>query len=311
MARKAEFQLHFEALTPLPTGQAPNKGYLQVLFSECHERVMSIPSARGSSAHGHLAILMSTEKHAELPNTIIFNEPAHPGDAPHHADDATQFQIAETNHLFNLQIEDFKIRQSIKTSVKDLICKAVPDICLNELAEEHFGCANVTPRAMLKHLETTCGSIIEADLMKNLEDIQKQWSPEQPLEDLFKQIRICHAFTEGHDAVTEKSAIHHALANLENSGVFKEAVKEWKAKEENQKTWTNFKSHFQEANKLRLEEMTTSQAGFMAQEVKPTNSNTNKSTDSSDQTPASPEYSHCWTHGLCKNKKHMSATCQK
>lgn len=311
MAGKAEFQLHFEALTPLPAGQAPNKGYLQVLFSECYERVMSVPSTRGGGAHGHLAILMSAAKYAELPNTIAFNEPAHPGEAPHHAADATQFQIAETNRLFNVQIEDFKIYQSVKTSIKDLIRKAVPDIYLNELAEERFGYANVTPRTMLEHLETTYGSVIEADLTKNLEDIQKQWSPEQPLEDLFKQIRICRAFAEGHDTITEKSAVRYALTNLENTGVFKEAVKEWKTKDENQKTWTNFKSHFQEANKLRLEEMTTSQAGFMAKEEQKTNSNTSKSTDTSNQTPTLPEYSYCWTHGLCKNTNHTSATCQK
>ena len=67
---------------------------------------MAIPSTRGGSAHGHLAMVIPTAKFDALTGTP-FNVPTHPGTAPIHANGATGVQITENIYLYNAQIKDF------------------------------------------------------------------------------------------------------------------------------------------------------------------------------------------------------------
>ncbi|CAB9523122.1 hypothetical protein SEMRO_1380_G267730.1 [Seminavis robusta] len=89
-----------------------------------------------------------------------------------------------------------------------------------------------------------------------------KWSPSDPIEKLFNQINDAQAFARGHDEITNRAALRAGLKNLENSGVFPLALKDWRAKPTPEQTWANFQTHFKEANNERIRNITTKQAGY-------------------------------------------------
>jgi hypothetical protein len=68
-----------------------------------------------------------------------------------------------------------------------------PDIFNDDMV----GFANITVREMLDHLFLTYGNITAVDLENNFEQMRKAWDPQQPVENLFKQIQDCADFLEG------------------------------------------------------------------------------------------------------------------
>ena len=116
---------------------------------------------------------------------------------------------------------------TIQAALKVQLVKAVPDMFLSKLCDDILQYGNTTATALLQHLEMTYGDVTPDDLTHNITAMHHPWSPEQPLEDLFKQICICHTFVENHDPISKASAVHSVLKNLENSGVFIDAIKDW------------------------------------------------------------------------------------
>jgi hypothetical protein len=136
--------------------------------------------------------------------------------------------------------------------------------------------------------------------------------PTQPLEDLFKQIRRCHAFAADHDPISEAAAVRAGVANLEQSGVFLDAIKDWHKKPAAKCTWDNFKTHFATADKERLHQLTSKGAGYLAEK-------TTTGTTPTQVMPPTPipttttesKHYYCWSHGLGPNASHTSVTCRK
>jgi hypothetical protein len=82
--------------------------------------------------------------------------------------------------------------------------------------------------ALLTHLDTTYGTITADDLTANLKALDRVWSTEQPIKDLWLQLRACRVFAATRDPITEATAVGSAIKNLENTGVFIDALKEWR-----------------------------------------------------------------------------------
>jgi hypothetical protein len=67
---------------------------------------------------------------------------------------------------------------------------------LDILNDDMVGFANIFARERLDHFFLTYGSITVVDLKHNFEHIPTAWSPQQPVETLFKQIHDCDDFSE-------------------------------------------------------------------------------------------------------------------
>ena len=103
---------------------------------------------------------------------------------------------------------------SVSSQLKKLLITAVPETFIKTKRDEFFGYANVTVLQLLDHLDATYGTVTAADLTKNTEAMEKEWSTTQPLEDLWNQITICQAFAKDHDPISERAAIRSACNNL-------------------------------------------------------------------------------------------------
>ena len=185
----------------------------------------------------------------------------------------------------------------------------MPDTFLKAKRNHLFGYANVTVLQLLTHLDATYGTITATDLDNNEANMEKEWSPNQPLEDLWNQIEMCRAFANDHDPISEKAAIRSACANLTKTGVFTEGLKEWRKKPDADHTWQNLLLHFNKEDKERLLNTTSSQAGYAGAAKNGPPSHTAQPTASGTPTSNTTPMYYCWSHGLTPNSTHTSKTC--
>jgi hypothetical protein len=296
-------------LTTIPADSVPDFSSLKTIHRQLNANALAVPSTRGGGLLGHLALVIPPAQYLAQPNAAAWINPANPGPLPAPVVGATAAQIAEASRVYKVILEEFKIYATMENNLKRLIIAAVPDTFIKTLKDDDFGYANVTTLDILNHLDTTYGTVSADDLEDNVNRMNAEWSPTQPIEDLWNQIEQCQRYAQPHDPITERAATRAAVQNLTNSGVFSDALKDWRKRTTAQQTWANLKLDFTTADKERRRQLTTAQAGFA-----------NKATqDKENQIPSKPPppnvgakttvMGYCWSHGYGSNTNHTSSTC--
>jgi hypothetical protein len=295
-------------LTPLPP-QRPTAAVLELLQQEVSANAISVPSSRGNGLLGHYALVVSPARYM-LASGVAFIAPESPGIAPVHAANATGHMITEDNRQFLADQKEFIIFSATEAKLKQQILQAVPPTYTNSLKNKFIGFANVSALAILTHLFNDYGRITTHDLDENMKRLHKEWSPANPIEDLFEQIRSCREFAVNTDPISEAMAVRAGVAIIDASGVFGDAVRDWRKLADNEHTMVNFITDFKRADAERQRQLTTKSAGYhnvaakttMVQQPNTTNGNTTNA-----NTITTLHY--CWTHGAGPNPNHTSQTC--
>jgi hypothetical protein len=150
--------------------------------------------------------------HAGVP----FDVPA----APVHAAAATAAQIAETIRLFNQNLVEHTLYNKVSTELKSQILLAADITYLRELEDATFGFADVTPQAMLDHLETTYTVLTPEALETNRNSLSDTWNPDEPIEHLWRKILEAQLIaTSGGAPITAVAAITLTLAMFKKLGI--------------------------------------------------------------------------------------------
>jgi hypothetical protein len=174
--------------------------------------------------------------------------------------------------------------------------------------------------------------------------MQLQWNPPTAIEALFLQLENRVSFaTAGQDAPTKPTILRWAYNNIEQTGRFDIACREWRQMDPSTNDWSVFKRHFKAANKDLRRMDTTDTAGFhssahsvhttstlltttqaalaaselalaraLAQVSLSSGSTAASATNISSITPASSgarPRGYCWTHGHTTNSSHTRVTC--
>ncbi|CAB9516291.1 expressed unknown protein [Seminavis robusta] len=293
-------------LTAIPPDEKPTYNSLKTIHQELNDNAMAINSTLGGGHYGHLGLVLPPIKYNDLPNTIPWVNPLHPGEAPVHGVAPTGPQITETNRVYAANETKFLIYRATETALKKQLIEAVPDTFIKTLKHDMYGYAQVTVLSMLNHLDRTYGTVGPQDLSDNMKRMTAEWSPTQPIEDLYNQVKDAQKFAADHDPITDKHAVRAAIDNLENSGVFTNALREWRQKEMEEQEFTHMERHFNAADKERRRILTTKEMGFANKAIEKNNTNATPSVN----VGGTPMY-YCWSHGLSTNEKHTSATCSK
>jgi hypothetical protein len=294
-------------LTPLPNDR-PTASTLELLQQELSANAISVPSARGNAALGHYALVVSAAKYVTAA-AVAFDPPVSPGIAPVHPAQGTAAQITEINRQFLADQREYHLYSSTEAKLKQQLLMAVPTTYTNALKDKFVGFANVTTLQLLTHLHTDYGTITTDDLDNNMKRLHKEWSPANPIEDLFEQVRACREFAINNDPISEQTAVRAALANLEASGLFGDAIRDWRKRPSAEKTMANFTKDFKQADAERQRQQTTKGAGYhqVAAAVSTVQGNAVNIT-TTDPRNATTLY-YCWSHGAGPNSNHTSQTC--
>ena len=156
--------------------------------------------------------------------------------------------------------------QNVESALKKQLTNAIEPIYLRAIRNRHTGYANQMLRQILHYLFTAYGSLQPNELQLNQSKLQEPWDPNTPFELLIDQIEECMEIADaGGQPFTPTQIINTAYTLVFNTGMYFDECKTWRQLPNNDKTWTQFKTHFLEAQKdLRLQQQTTQQAGFHA-----------------------------------------------
>jgi hypothetical protein len=290
-------------LTPLPTDRNPSAMDIRNLKQELVANALTIASTRGGGSLGHTALCLTPDAYLLLPGAagIAWVDPVHPGQSPVLPAVPTAAQITEANRVHKLQEEEYARFKDTEAALRKCLLDAVPSHCIDTLKDELFGYAAVTPRAILQLLITSYALVTTDDLISNTKQMATPWDPSTPLTTLWQQLRTAQLFAAGHDPISDATLKAAALVNLEQSGVFLDALKDFRKRAQATQTYANLQLDFTHADKERLRNTTSRDAGFagnMKQAI---------TEDKENRSPKGLFY--CWTHGLGSNPKHDSKSC--
>jgi hypothetical protein len=120
---------------------------------------------------------------------------------------------------------------------------------------------NETAISRITHLKECYAFISPIELVANYERMCQTYGPSRPIGDLVKQMQDGQAYAQaGQQPYGKKHIINIAYALVFNTGVYRDACKEWKKYDILEKTWENFKAHFTTEHRLYRKQTQTSQA---------------------------------------------------
>ena len=231
---------------PIPTLSritgTPTYESVKTLNEELNANATIIVTTRGGGAHGCLALTVSPATYATLSETP-FETPVLPD--PVNPEGITGPQIAEANRQYEAQKTEFHSYVNLQNALKKQLVGAIEPLYLQALRQPYVGYANVTTFEMLRHLYESYADISADDLETKDSKMKEPWYPNQPFEQLVKQIQDAIDLAD-HVGVpyTPQQIVNVAYNLVERTGMFEIDCRVWRereATEEEPKNWTTFK----------------------------------------------------------------------
>ena len=99
----------------------------------------------------------------------------------------------------------------------------------------------------MTHLWDTYGTIDDADHAKNEESMKQPWTPPEPIDTLFEQLKQGQEFAaKGKEIISDSQLVRWGYQNIKNTGLFNRECEKWRTRTET-KTWDDFVDHFNTA----------------------------------------------------------------
>jgi hypothetical protein len=206
--------------------------------------VASIPSTLGGRNHGHAGVIAETAKYSLMTGRTVFVNPANPGVYPAGLlTNATAGSRARKEAIHKELVAQYEIFKGVEQGLKDIIQEAVEADYLLEIEDKTLGFLNQTPRQMIDHLRNRGGALDFADTKALLVKRDTEWNVnEVPLLYFNRVEKAMRGITRAGINSNLNERRDMALFYLKATGEFDAAVREWEAKPEADKTWTNIKS---------------------------------------------------------------------
>jgi hypothetical protein len=164
--------------------------------------------------------------------------------------DGTAAQISAARHVWEENVQTYRTCTYMQQALKKLIISVFEPMYLEILNDNMVGYANISARVMLDHLFEAYGNITAVDVELNFEHMHQDLDPQQPLDTLFKQIKIVLTILKkGGVRIGHPQQINVGYANIFATGHFMSACRRWNEKPAAETTWTQFKSHFEAAHR--------------------------------------------------------------
>jgi hypothetical protein len=134
--------------------------------------------------------------------------PTAPGWGPSEIDGGKAAQLAVERHRWEEAIITFRTWNTVEQPLKKQIITVFEPIYLKIRNNDMVGFSNTTAGDMIEHLFLYYDSITAVDLEHNFENMRNAWDPQQPVENLFKQIQDCVDYAEAPLVKVRRWALH-------------------------------------------------------------------------------------------------------
>jgi hypothetical protein len=218
------------------------------LHSELKQNAVSVRSTLGGAAHGLLGLVMTNVAYNTLTgnNFIRPNEPAAAPVLAQPNPTAAQINLANREHA--LTIKTWQEMLNTDAALTQQIVNAIEPDYLTEASDLDVGFLNITTQDIITFLYERYGRISNAQILKNTEDMNKDWDIQTPISAMFRRIDKCMQYAElGGNSFTNEQVLTSALYLIQKTGEFREEIKGWRSRPAATKTWALFKPFFLEA----------------------------------------------------------------
>jgi hypothetical protein len=230
-------------LTPI-TGE-PTNSSLKLLQAKLNANAISIPSNCGGGAHGHLSLIQCPANYLFLTDGTGFEPPVNPGLTPTLPANATGNQITEANRQYRVDQLEYSLYLAVERNLKTQLTSAIDSLFINELRDDTMGFANASTFLLLSHLHTTSGAVRSDQLEANVMRLHRQWDPSDPIETVWQNTQEYRRFaSSGLDPISKSTAVRKRLSMFEKSGVFADAIRDWRKRPDPEWTWSILKTNF-------------------------------------------------------------------
>lgn len=251
------------------TGE-PEYKQLRTLRSQAYGNVSAVPSPYGGGAHGHLGAVMPDANYFQKTGHH-FIIPADPGDydltIANNATNAIRGRMEAAHTATKLA---FDTCAAVQLAIKNLLINAVELTYLDELNDDDHGFLLSTPENIIDHLMDRYGEISEWMITENKNAMDEGLDVTLPFATYTKRIEKCMQLAiDAGTPYTDAQIVQIGVVAITKTGEFNEGYLRWCRKPAADKSWVNYKTHFnQEFTEWRnLSKMTARQSGYGANAI--------------------------------------------
>jgi len=205
----------------------------------------SFPSELGGGQHGYLGVVLTPTKYNLVTGHDFIPHP-NPGSIPTFPDNPTQPQIARISTTHKEQLRLWRQQHTVIKALKKQLTNAFEDKLLKEIEDTYTGFNNVSIPEILRYLYDRFGEVTPAELEEAEQKLSQPFEPFEPFGVFICRIEDAVDIAEAaHCPFTTQQILNKTLTSIIKAQALPEvAIREWRNKTSEEKTWATFKNHF-------------------------------------------------------------------
>ena len=192
---------------------------------------------------------MSNNLYTSLSNAEEYIRPEYPGPFTVSTARATDAAIAQEKADWEEDTRVWREVEAVERALVQQIVQAVEPKYLKALRNQVTTKITKDVKGILSYLFNNYGKVppsILKDMKRKVEDYDLD--PNDPIDLLFVEIdELADIYTLQRNQLTEKQLIEIAYVVIEKAKTFKKDLRDWNRKQDEDQTWSNFKTHFRNA----------------------------------------------------------------
>ena len=259
---------YFPHKIPTQIQGEPSYKDLKRLKMELRANASSVESNLGGGDHGYLGLVLTDAEYLTVPGVgagNAFIAPAYPG-ALNIPATATAIEAMEVKEQHRDSARHYRQCQNVEKSLQSHLQKTIDSKYIDAFIDDDTALLNADIPDILEHLFIRYGQVTGEDVKAMETTVNKTvFSPADPLVMIWNPVeKLRKLAIQANLPYTSQQLIELAMQLIRNTHDFEKAIGEWNAKNPTDKTWTNLKLHFGNAQK-ELKDIrgpTMAQAGF-------------------------------------------------
>ena len=235
---------YFEHPTLAKIHGEPTYNTLRKMKNELMRNAASVPSDLGGGANGHLGLLLTPAEYLAV-HTTAYTRPVHPG-ALNIPAGTTQHESTRLKDEHRQQVQEFRETVNVEKAMIKQIVHAIDAKFLDTLRNRTTDSIDQPIVTILEYLFTKYGNI-DDDALAHKEKLvrEMQYNVQDPLITIYKEVEDLEDLGKASsNPYLPSQLVTFALQIIKNTGDFEDSQKKWHTKLTTDKTWSNFKIHF-------------------------------------------------------------------
>ena len=221
----------------------------------------------GGGDHGYLGLVLSDAEYLAIPTVFgtRFVPPAYPGPLviPPTANAVQAVQARESHQE---QVRQYRECNHVEKALLKHLQNTLEPKYVEAFVDEDTALLSTDIPTILDHLTNRYGQVCGTEVQQFLNEVlQTPYTPAEPLVMVWNPIqKLKKLAIQAKIPYSEPQLIEFALQIIRSTHDFEKALGEWEAKPTADKTWTNLKLHFSQAQEelKKIRGPTMVQAGF-------------------------------------------------